>query len=487
MQNQNSESLSRAIHAARAGQPALAKFHCQQAAEIQSDDPLVWLWLAWLADSPSSMFRCLQVAQQDDRYCDIAQAGIAFAQALCGSETDFTGSQNESTDSADVAPIPFRISAAQEKTRAGVAALPEPHDTAMTESNVESQPENTETAEEFGATFEAGPEQQCVEALDELSAEVNGENAGLAAEVSDETPEQTLAGEPDLFAVAQAMLGESSDDSQNDEDGLVAGVSITNDPGTARPAQETEPSTETENADEQAETTTETEDAPEPAETVSPSWADGLNEFDDQSEWSAEAGEFVPVAESASTVVEEALAEQAKTESRTDEPADEELTSDATGLQSDFTTTAHDAGIELGCEQAEKVDDGKSTPTVLVVDDSPSVRKLVQMTLQSRGYNIVTAFDGGSAIKEIARHEPRLILLDINTPRLDGYQLCSLIRKHERTRNIPVVMLSNKDRVFDRIRGKMVGGNSYIVKPFVSETLIKEVEKHIDSHTETIS
>lgn len=487
MQNQNSESLSRAIHAARAGQPALAKFHCQQAAEIQSDDPLVWLWLAWLADSPSSMFRCLQVAQQDDRYCDIAQAGIAFAQALCGSETDFTGSQNESTDSADVAPIPFRISAGQEETRAGVAALPEPHDTAMTESNVESQPENTETAEEVGATVEAGPEQQCVEALDELSAEVNGKNAGLAAEVSEETPEQTLAGEPDLFAVAQAMLGESSDDSQNDEDGLVAGVSITNDPWTARPAQETEPSTETENADEQAETTTETEDAPEPAETVSPSWADGLNECDDQSEWSAEAGEFVPVAESASTVVEEALAEQAKTESRTDEPADEELTSDATGLQSDFTTIAHDAGIELGCEQAEKVDDGKSTPTVLVVDDSPSVRKLVQMTLQSRGYNIVTAFDGGSAIKEIARHEPRLILLDINTPRLDGYQLCSLIRKHERTRNIPVVMLSNKDRVFDRIRGKMVGGNSYIVKPFVSETLIKEVEKHIDAHTETIS
>ena len=67
-------------------------------------------------------------------------------------------------------------------------------------------------------------------------------------------------------------------------------------------------------------------------------------------------------------------------------------------------------------------------------------------------------------------------------PRLDGYQLCSLIRKHERTRHIPVVLLSGKDGVFNRIRGKMAGCTSYIVKPFVTEELIEEVEKHIGEH-----
>ena len=118
-------------------------------------------------------------------------------------------------------------------------------------------------------------------------------------------------------------------------------------------------------------------------------------------------------------------------------------------------------------------------PVVLVVDDSPTVRKLVQINLEAEGYHVVTASDGVSAIKQIAQHEPWLILLDINMPRLDGYQLCSLIRKHKRTREIPVIMLSGKDGVFDRLRGRMVGCTSYITKPFSPDQLAIEVAKFI--------
>lgn len=138
-----------------------------------------------------------------------------------------------------------------------------------------------------------------------------------------------------------------------------------------------------------------------------------------------------------------------------------------------------DAAQLMSGELLEAPDDGDMVPTILVVDDSPTVRKMAQMTLESRGFRVVTAFDGVAAIKEIARHEPWLILLDINMPRLDGYQLCSLVRKHKRTQHIPVVMLSGKDGMFDKLRGKMAGCSTYMTKPFVPEKLIEVVDRYI--------
>lgn len=122
--------------------------------------------------------------------------------------------------------------------------------------------------------------------------------------------------------------------------------------------------------------------------------------------------------------------------------------------------------------------------TVLVVDDSPTVRKLVAMTLEKRGYRVVTAFDGVAAIKEIAAQNPGLVLMDCNMPRLDGYQLCKLVKKHDSTRHIPVVMLSGKDGVFDRLRGRLVGCAGYIPKPFVPEALAEAVAQYLPPPTE---
>lgn len=123
--------------------------------------------------------------------------------------------------------------------------------------------------------------------------------------------------------------------------------------------------------------------------------------------------------------------------------------------------------------------DSSSRRTVLVVDDSPTVRKLVEMSLTRNGFQVVHAFDGVAAIKEIARQNPSLILMDVNMPRLDGYQLCRLVKKHETTRHIPVVMLTGKEGVFDKLRGKLVGCSGYIAKPFSPEELVAAVERFL--------
>ncbi len=135
-----------------------------------------------------------------------------------------------------------------------------------------------------------------------------------------------------------------------------------------------------------------------------------------------------------------------------------------------FTTSFHPT--------AELVSsDGR--PLVMVVDDSPTVRKLVSLTLERRGYRVISAFDGVAAIKELGSCRPDLILLDINMPRLDGYRLCKLIKKHEATQTIPVVMLSGKDGMFDKLRGRLVGCSDYITKPFEADALTHKVAKYL--------
>lgn len=122
--------------------------------------------------------------------------------------------------------------------------------------------------------------------------------------------------------------------------------------------------------------------------------------------------------------------------------------------------------------------DAARKPTILVVDDSQTVRKLVSITLKGRGYDVLEANDGIAALDVISNRKPDLILLDITMPRLDGYKLCKIIKGHDETRHIPVIMLSGKDGFFDKARGKFVGCTSYITKPFEPGALIQEVERH---------
>jgi twitching motility two-component system response regulator PilG len=118
-------------------------------------------------------------------------------------------------------------------------------------------------------------------------------------------------------------------------------------------------------------------------------------------------------------------------------------------------------------------------PVVLVVDDSPTVRAIVQRTLNYEHLQVVTAADGLNALAAVADASPDLILLDIMLPRMDGYQVCHLLRQHQEFRQTPILLLSGKDGVFDRLRGKMAGATDYISKPFDPTELMALVKRYL--------
>ena len=115
---------------------------------------------------------------------------------------------------------------------------------------------------------------------------------------------------------------------------------------------------------------------------------------------------------------------------------------------------------------------------VMVIDDSNTIRRSAEIFLNQAGCEVILALDGFDALAKIADHQPQVVFVDIMMPRLDGYQTCSLIKRNNRYRTTPVVMLSSKDGLFDRARGRMVGSDEYLTKPFTKETLLNAVRHH---------
>lgn len=116
---------------------------------------------------------------------------------------------------------------------------------------------------------------------------------------------------------------------------------------------------------------------------------------------------------------------------------------------------------------------------VMVIDDSNTIRKSAEIFLKQSGCQVLLAEDGFDALAKIADHQPDIVFCDIMMPRLDGYQTCSLIKKNTRFSATPVIMLSSKDGLFDRARGRMVGSDEYLTKPFTKDGLLKMVEAHV--------
>ena len=117
---------------------------------------------------------------------------------------------------------------------------------------------------------------------------------------------------------------------------------------------------------------------------------------------------------------------------------------------------------------------------VLVIDDSNTIRRSAELFLRQAGYDVILAEDGFDALAKISDHQPQVIFVDIMMPRLDGYQTCALIKKNAKFKSTPVIMLSSKDGLFDRARGRMVGSDQYLTKPFTKESLLKAVAAHVN-------
>ena len=112
---------------------------------------------------------------------------------------------------------------------------------------------------------------------------------------------------------------------------------------------------------------------------------------------------------------------------------------------------------------------------VLVIDDSNTIRRSAEIFLKQGGHEVLLAEDGFDALAKVNDFQPNLIFCDILMPRLDGYQTCAIIKRNARFSNVPIVMLSSKDGVFDKARGRMVGSQDYLTKPFTKDQLLQTV------------
>ena len=124
---------------------------------------------------------------------------------------------------------------------------------------------------------------------------------------------------------------------------------------------------------------------------------------------------------------------------------------------------------------------GLSGLKVLVIDDSKTIRRTAETLLTKEGCDVYTAVDGFDALAKISDHHPDVIFVDIMMPRLDGYQTCSLIKHNKVFKDTPVIMLSSKDGLFDRARGRLVGSEQYLTKPFTKDELLSAIRNQVNN------
>jgi twitching motility two-component system response regulator PilG len=136
--------------------------------------------------------------------------------------------------------------------------------------------------------------------------------------------------------------------------------------------------------------------------------------------------------------------------------------------------------LDSKTDDSESVSDAKKL-CILVVDDSATIRRSADTMLSNNGCEVITAENGFEALSKITRHHPDLIFVDIMMPRLDGYQTCAIIKNNADFHDTPVIMLTSKDGLFDMARGRVVGSDQYLTKPFTREELLGAVKQHTTS------
>jgi twitching motility two-component system response regulator PilG len=136
------------------------------------------------------------------------------------------------------------------------------------------------------------------------------------------------------------------------------------------------------------------------------------------------------------------------------------------------------AKVQANITQEQALSVAPSGYKVLVIDDSNTIRRSAEIFLKQGGHDVLLAEDGFDALSKVNDYLPHLIFCDILMPRLDGYQTCAIIKRNDKFANTPIVMLSSKDGVFDKARGRMVGSQEYLTKPFTKDQLLQAVLQH---------
>lgn len=133
---------------------------------------------------------------------------------------------------------------------------------------------------------------------------------------------------------------------------------------------------------------------------------------------------------------------------------------------------------EHGGEESAVAEQSGAVTRILVIDDSNTIRRSAEIFLKQGGCEVVLAEDGFDALSKVSDHRPDLIFCDILMPRLDGYQTCAIIKRNPQFAAVPVIMLSSKDGLFDKARGRMVGSEDYLTKPFTKDQLLQAVQRY---------
>lgn len=438
-------ALRHAVAAVRAGMSNLAASQLERAAELNPDNPDVWLWLAWSADSPDNMIRRLERALELSPANETAKAGLIWARMLCGELQSAVTSQRTSC-------VVKAVDVPAEVTRSV-----EPVETVPTWDSWNDRSQTMTVAPDIAIDETAHEQFQMPvpvaslpadEPVVEIAPISNVNPMNEVATVDDWAPTDTEpVVEPALEIEAQRLPIEPVVVATSDQD-----------------------------------VTALQDDEPEPPRRR---WSDALV----RSEIEAPVPETSVPASVPPPLPPEALVSPAVSLSAVNSivatPTIERpsLAFESMNSESDSVADVEALSESLSLKTSSQDHSSDGRPLVMVVDDSPTVRKLVSLTLERRGYRVISAFDGVAAIKELGSCRPDLILLDINMPRLDGYRLCKLIKKHEATQTIPVVMLSGKDGMFDKLRGRLVGCSDYITKPFEADALSHKVAKYLTSVT----
>jgi CheY-like chemotaxis protein len=145
------------------------------------------------------------------------------------------------------------------------------------------------------------------------------------------------------------------------------------------------------------------------------------------------------------------------------------------------------AAVPAAVESASAPAYSSSRKTVMIVDDSPTIRKILGLTLERAGYKVIAEPDGESAIERLLQVVPDLILLDIAMPKIDGYEVCKRIKQDPRTKTVPVVMLSGKGALFDKVKGHMAGASEYLTKPFETPAVLAVVATYCEKTAEVVN
>ena len=351
---------------------------------------------------------------------------------------------------------------------------------AVAEETEEASAEETTEEEQTEETVAEETEEATAEETEEAVAEETTEEETVAEETEEATAEAEAAREEELAAEEAAAQAEAEEAARLADEAAEAGEAAEAEAAAeAEEKRRSEAQAELDRLNEEAEAKAEEEKAAaeeaaeaQRLEDEKAAEAEATAEAEVEAEATAEpeeasTGEVAAVAAAATAATAAAAATAATAAAVTsgETEVEETIQEDIAELSQDVKETIAQAEEVVAAEEANQ-EAAEARPLVLAVDDSPTIRKLLTMTLERQGFDVISAADGVEALTVLSEQLPDVILSDINMPRLGGYKLCKFVKKYDRTKHNPVIMLSGNDGVLEKIRGKRAGCNAYIVRPF---------------------